>query len=244
MLGRNIATGHILEGASAELRRPEIRDIETLTQSKLDALETIAGEYEAARLETESRNQAWAGLSKANLDKFLIDHLLELAAHATASARGMADAMANLPEASLPVDLEIDQVKRIAAQLKALICAGENLDPALIARIVRVECVEAMQRFAKTCECVQAQQLAGLGRQLLLRHARAESGDAGLQSGAIGPRQQTHPAPTRLDVTGVEWDRLVRHRSTRLGLGRSRSGIAGGEHDRSSLAETSRRLDI
>lgn len=157
VLGRNIATGHILEGAGPELRRPEIRDIEALTQSKLDALQTIAGEYEAACSETASRNEFWAGLTRANLDKFSIDHLLELAADAAACARGMASAVADLPEASLPADLGSLQVERIAALMKTLNAAGDRLDTALIARVVRAECLEAMQVFAKACARVQAQ---------------------------------------------------------------------------------------
>jgi hypothetical protein len=158
VLGRNIATGHILEAASAELRRPEIPDIETLTQSKLDALQTIAGEYEAARADTASRSQVWAGLTKANLDKFSIDHLLELSAQAAQSGVTLLDAMVDLKEASLPADLAPQQVARIAAHMKAVDAAGDRLDVALIARAVRSERVEAMQAFANGCARVQQQQ--------------------------------------------------------------------------------------
>ena len=158
VLGRNIATGHILEHASAELRRPDIKQIETLTPSRLDSLQTIAGEYEAALLEIETKSKAWAGLDKPNLDKFSIDHLLELAAQAAACARAAADAMADLAEVSLPADLAPDAVKGIAAQLQTMLSAGEGLDTALIARLVRGQAVEKMRAFTQACERVQAQQ--------------------------------------------------------------------------------------
>ncbi|MES1158830.1 MAG: DUF4011 domain-containing protein [Terricaulis silvestris] len=158
VLGRNIATGHILEAAPAELRRPKIPDIETLTQSKLDSLQTIASEYEAARAETASRSDAWAGLTKTNLDKFSIDHLLELAAHAAQTGVVLAGAMVDLREASLPADLDPRHVHPIAAHMKALAAAGDRLDIALIARTVRGGCVEAMQTFAKSCARVQQHQ--------------------------------------------------------------------------------------
>lgn len=158
VLGRNIAAGEILEGASTELRRPKISDIETITQSRLDALQIIAGEYEAACAETASRSDAWTGLTTANVDKFSIDHLLELAAHAAESGVVLSDAMRNLEEASLPTDLDLQQVEPIAAHMKALNAAGDRLDNRLIARAVRAGCVAAMQAFTKACARLQQQQ--------------------------------------------------------------------------------------
>ncbi len=158
VLGRNIATGHILEAASAELRHHKIADIEALTQSKLDALQTISGEYEHARLETASCGQAWVGLTRTNLDRFSIEQLLEAAAGAAEAGRVLRGAMAQLSDASLPTDLEPRLVGPIAAQIASLKAAGDRLDGALIARLVRAEGVAVLSEFVAACVRLQRQQ--------------------------------------------------------------------------------------
>lgn len=158
VLGKSIATNHVLLGKARTLQNPEIGDVEGYTRSRIDELRERGTAVETAWRAAEKAESYWRGHSILNIDRFSVEDICHLATDAAAAHTAVAEARKELVAFDFRPEMTAAELESLRSTLEILKTVESNIDMSLVSRVCHGESLQHLTEFLEECTHFRAHQ--------------------------------------------------------------------------------------
>ena len=157
IIGKSIATNHMLLGKPKPLLSPELHDVVTYDQTRIISLRDLGAAMEGAWRTANAAKSHWRGHKILHIDRFSVDRICDLAETAANAYKTAVETRQALAALTVHPEIAPAELRSLEAVLGALPSAASiNVD--LIGRICREDKLKTVMSFLERCKRFQTVQ--------------------------------------------------------------------------------------
>lgn len=163
ILGKSIVTGPLLDQLPQALVGYRTLEVGHLTAATIDKIKSIGGAIEDARSEMEQGLPHWRGIRLESVDRFTVEHLLNLAQSASTALSELSRALQQIHEFGFDPAMTAEERSRDAVFLLELASRAERVDASLVERLYSSGSGAYFSEFLELCRRYKSAGTAILG---------------------------------------------------------------------------------